>query len=615
MSSTPQATYAYDLSGQFGLLGTVTNNIISGSHWEYASISYDQLRRITAVAYDDGSVTPNIQYAYDGDNRETLSSSSSAGSKTYLFDLDGRLKSEVESTSSSVTSPSTISATYYPDGSSASLSVSGLPNAFSAKNLFQWSYRADGLLQTWQVNYGSLAATPFSYVYSNAGRLQQRNDPSKSPATFAADSLGRISSMNLGTSTYSGFNFDDEGSVTSYNANFGTLPTGQFSTIATLRGELGTQSTAATGPTPSPGPTPKGGLPTNTPPVYTSKSVSLYADGLNCLSSSCFYPNVLDSAPTYSLGSTPPQQLLYDAMGRLITIAQSAGKSGAYCTGALQRNYDFEDRVVSMAASNYSFNLVPVCPSIGTRTGTIAYGWGSDGQLATAQYNNMGISGAATWQSLHWFGNNLIFTTDANGNLSDLKLGSDGDVFGSNGGTLSTAQLIYRDWTGTAIAVRSYSAGGGWSTVDSVNDPYGVVAATSFPDAIVNSMSAPFIAPASDGLWDRFNVFQGSRSYDPSVGAFTSIDPFPGSASDPLSQSGYSRDRNNPSVFQDPSGDLTVADDPTNPDGSVPPPNSDPTPIAEVGNSGCIGPGCWIAGGAGGWGAVGGGGGGGFVAA
>jgi RHS repeat-associated protein len=63
--------------------------------------------------------------------------------------------------------------------------------------------------------------------------------------------------------------------------------------------------------------------------------------------------------------------------------------------------------------------------------------------------------------------------------------------------------------------------------------------------------------PRSDGLSDGYNTVQGTRSYDSSVGNWTTPDAYAGDAHDPMSQKPYMYNHNNPLEYEDPSGFLS----------------------------------------------------------
>jgi RHS repeat-associated protein len=60
--------------------------------------------------------------------------------------------------------------------------------------------------------------------------------------------------------------------------------------------------------------------------------------------------------------------------------------------------------------------------------------------------------------------------------------------------------------------------------------------------------------PRSDGLSDGYNTIQGTRSYDSSVGNWTTPDAYAGDVRDPMSQKSYVWNGNNPVSYSDPSG-------------------------------------------------------------
>ena len=133
------------------------------------------------------------------------------------------------------------------------------------------------------------------------------------------------------------------------------------------------------------------------------------------------------------------------------------------------------------------------------------------------------------YETLHWDGNQVLFTTSSAGTVDDLKLAGDADILLS-GGTASTS-FTQRDFSG--------------STGDPPNAGRELCSDTS-PAAISQ--------PGPDGISDGYNIFQGVRNYDPAVGTWSTPDAYEGDVSDPMSQHAYMWNRNNSFLYEDPDG-------------------------------------------------------------
>jgi hypothetical protein len=146
---------------------------------------------------------------------------------------------------------------------------------------------------------------------------------------------------------------------------------------------------------------------------------------------------------------------------------------------------------------------------------------------------------------LHWDGKNLLFVTDVNGNVLQVKSGPNHDDLAAPGG-----MWIYdRDPSGIEAGVHSPTQALGWTAGD---DPFQQMASVTVPLAL--QQQGPILEPRSDGIWDGFAVIQGVRSSDPQTGAWTTPDEFPGSIHDPMSQKSFMWNRNDPVKYSDPSG-------------------------------------------------------------
>jgi hypothetical protein len=244
----------------------------------------------------------------------------------------------------------------------------------------------------------------------------------------------------------------------------------------------------------------------------------------------------------------------YDSIGRQVTTTQTArgvDANGApnTCNGTLQRSYDMENHIISAIFTNYVFAGSFACTTSSRRNGNSTYGWGPNEH--PVQILNTGGSqfqaGGSLSATLHWDGDSLLFTTDQNGNLTDVKVGILGDLLPSGG-----ISVLERDWSGDVVT--GHSVGG--SLGMSIEDPYqqlgGISNDQGTPDSV--TQQGPILQPASDGIWDGVSVIQGVRNHDPQTGTWTTPDAYPGEIQDPMSQKSYMWNRNNQFAYSDPSG-------------------------------------------------------------
>ena len=103
-------------------------------------------------------------------------------------------------------------------------------SALPSDDLFSYSYRADGVLQTQVVRYNS--TTTLSFAHSNAGRLQSRTDTAtglNATTTDGYDPYGQLWKMQYPGGTYANIEHDAGGRV---------LGSSAYQITYTARGEV-----------------------------------------------------------------------------------------------------------------------------------------------------------------------------------------------------------------------------------------------------------------------------------------------------------------------------------------------------------------------------------------
>ena len=409
--------------------------------------------------------------------------------------------------------------------------------------------------------------------------------PTPQPRPFsglkvAHDPQGQISSYALPSGgTYNQFGYDAEGSVTDYYG-FGGVPgdtahpAKHVNNQYNVRGEVtgqhvfdGAATTSYSGDWPSFAVFPANG--TMTP--YRDQSIDSGWQNLNGL---------IDNWNTFSGKWTQQTQNIsyntaagackrvgsqftwsQDASGRDVGIHVAQIQSfppdcsnPAYMGGDVTRLYDFDDRLVQWRFASGNFwpgaseglqCAPPTNNGLPSLTqgymGTRNYGWGPEEKLVQTS------DGGGT-HALHWDGDELLFVTNGQGGIEDLKLGSDASV--AHGKLI----VIDRDWAGVTVQGHDASGYGPWVPLS----PFQQACTPNSPPPASPGFDNPggvtFVQRGLDGYYDGLNVFQGVRTYDPQTTQWTTPDAYAGEINDPMSQKPYMWNRNDSFRYTDPSG-------------------------------------------------------------
>lgn len=198
--------------------------------------------------------------------------------------------------------------------------------------------------------------------------------------------------------------------------------------------------------------------------------------------------------------------------------------------------------------------------------GSSGYAWGPNGH-PTAIGSGYATSGSTApavsgWDTLHWDGSELLFTTNANGQVDDLKIGDLADITPANGA------VFYDRGFGSSISYchTATSVSGTGETYGSASSPCSASWAaqqlgyTSDGKPRQNGVGngAILANQHGDGFSDGYNTIQGVRSYSDSAGVWTAPDAYSGRVDDPASQKSYMWNGNNAISYQDPTGYLNA---------------------------------------------------------
>ncbi|HEY5258448.1 MAG TPA: hypothetical protein VIJ12_08730 [Candidatus Baltobacteraceae bacterium] len=191
----------------------------------------------------------------------------------------------------------------------------------------------------------------------------------------------------------------------------------------------------------------------------------------------------------------------------------------------------------------------------GITTPTRVYSWGPNNhpqQIADP---------AVGQETLHWDGDGLLFTTNASGQVDDLKIEDFGDVY-PLASAFSGLVLADRDPTGTAVTRHTIDGSTDtWNLMSPLLEPGSSQTAGNVPTGVFQTLDdfrqmplIPINQPRTDGISDGMNTIQGVRTYEPSLNAWTTPDAYAGDINDPMSQKSYMWNGNNPISYEDPSG-------------------------------------------------------------
>ncbi len=229
----------------------------------------------------------------------------------------------------------------------------------------------------------------------------------------------------------------------------------------------------------------------------------------------------------------------------------------------------------------------------------LAYNWGPNGHPIQIGSTPVGVAGSPTnlaFETLHWEGDQLLFTTNSSGQLDDIKVGSIGDITPLDP-TYKGLTFYDRDFSGSVGFCHNATGAAGSgrtnpyvrsSKLGSLPTSPCTVTGRSQTMAVSGSiawwsgegMSVPggrwatngnaqvghgtlIGMPRADGITDGFNAVQGVRSYDPTLGSWTTPDGYSGIISAPASQKSYIWNNDDAVGYSDPSGFAAMWGNPT----------------------------------------------------
>jgi YD repeat-containing protein len=575
------ATTTYDGAGQEGLPSQECQPPIP-QHTLCKNLFYDNDSRLTSVTYLDSS-SSNRTYTYDAAGHRLSASTVADGTQEYWYDLEGRVTNSWEPNHG--TSRAKYTHEFYADGKLKQLDVAS--SALSRNNgLFTYSYTVPGQLGTEGISNTSQGGSGFAtlnFTYTPAGRLSQRTETvngwNTSPSTsMSYDAFGQLSAVTYPyQNQISNYTYNPEGDLLS----FGNQNSGPYQAFAyTIRGEMLAAGTTS-----------------NWPNGYAGSY--LMANGTQVQSGSGagvanFSANwddrmgVMLSLATNTGYSNPSgASFAYDSAGRETGSGSNSCSDAPSCDTASSTgnvsSYDVDNHTLeetqSWQSSTQGGNFAAANISV--------YDWGpTDHPIRVGSADSTTSTPppdtAATYDTLHWDGDQLIFSTNAGGNVDDIKVGATGDITPQD--THYQGITFWDRGPGGAVVYchnGNGSAGGGgiadvpfatmWSISPCMNNlqiPAGFPTSIMWFNGSISGKTPQGGKPRSggvgqgsilgmyrpDGITDGANTIQGVRTTDAMSGTWTTPDAFAGLVDDPKSEKSYVWNGNNPMTYTDPSG-------------------------------------------------------------
>jgi YD repeat-containing protein len=453
---------SYDSSpATFGFLSSKTDGI--GAVTNYA---YNERGASSAVTYvNDGGVTPPRSYTYDADGHVTSVANAGYGTKVYRYDLGGRLSEVDEPTSGSVSYPAQIGYDYYPDGSRKDVTV--VSALLNANPLLRYSYQSDGLPSNTAMTYGGTVYA-FQSSYTAAGRITSRTDPFTgtatpsgtsgtvyTPMTWGYDTAGQLATLMMPYAFgYTAITHDPEGHVVGWRSSVGLNNDIVAGFTNTVRGENIKQVQTPTNPNWHWPPL----KPWNANPAHGAIVPVMLREALETPSIDRYNAIVTGWSGTASVQtddglyrSCPNSSTdNYDSASRL---------SSRYVVGDLRcSGYSGTSDAWSYDADNHTTGNL-------TNTSYALCGivWGPDGNAIKNPCSGGQTYPTGASETLHYDGADILFVTNSQGLLTDIRVGTLGDLSAlriarSCGYRTAISQASVQRHTATSATTGSHSA-------------------------------------------------------------------------------------------------------------------------------------------------------------
>jgi RHS repeat-associated protein len=532
--------YTYDAMGR---VATATPPVNAGTQLVTTTTNYDTGGRLSSVVESAGSNTiRSTGFGYDAAGRQT-STASTVGSSTLTTTLTLDSLGRQTQIATTGTSSDTLSGAYDPTGRLTSISR-------GSATLTSYAYNADGTASS-RTDNGSATST---FGYTTLGQLRTAGLPGSTSASFTWALDGTMAGRTWGSSISGTYTYDGAKrpiGLTITRSGAGTSDTiartydvvgNVASETQTLGGVTGSGKTALAG----------------------SQTQSFTYDAAGRLTNSVFSGSITE-ARTY----------VYDASGNRTSVTE-AGVTTYYAydrtdeiawkgpnadgSGSSAFVYDSLGQLVSSYPSmpdssgtvptSYSYDPAGHLTQIGAGGHVTAFGIDALGRHASVQVDG----GAVTVYTYLGTGNTVVAQAKS-GNTVYSGIDAIGDRITTTEGAASV--YVIPDLHGNVTATADVSSSPVFLSAYRY-DAYGETCAAYLAGSLTSD-SNPWrfqgrILQSTSGQTDLYDF--GARSYDPSLGAFTSFDSVAGSAQNPLTLNRYLYANANPATLVDPDGHL-----------------------------------------------------------
>ncbi len=600
--------YVYDRLGRVIESDTAWNGSVSALGIK-ALAGYDALGEVIATCSPvqvaagctaSGTDTRSWRYGYDAMGHETSATppanaftALAASSATYELGGAGR-----PSTTTQGNRTSTLGYDAAGRQSSSAVTQSGIGTLTTTLTL-------DSLGRTTQVAASGTASDTLTETYDAVGRLLSMSRSGTNVTSYTYNADGTAASRTDGT-TASTFTYTILGQLAS--ASMGSL--GYADYAWGLDGNMVNRTWGSSTAT-----TPTTGAMVGTYSYDRAKrpaTLSLVRNGSSADTISRTYDrasNVASETQTLGtaggtgsvLASSGTENYTYDAANRVTASSLTVGSTSETRTYTYDADSNRRSVIENNVATAYYFydatdavitkNTTNTAPTVGTACGSLGFCYDAQGDLTASSPSTPDSSAIVA----------TTYTYDPAGHLTGLVAGSQTigyaiDALGRHRSQTISGSTTTYGYVGTSDSIVSMSATGSttFSTIDAIGDRLAtkvgstsgylvadlhgnVIAATSAAasplfvrayryDAYGETCASWYSSTGSIAVPWRFGgrVLEsgsgtdlydfGARSYDPSLGAFTSFDSVAGSAQNPLTLNRYLYALGNPATLIDPDG-------------------------------------------------------------